>query len=472
MQFDSVTFWLFLAPVLALWWALPFRSAKTLVLFASCGFYAWWNPPFLLLIVASAGVDFLVAPRVYRTLERGKRKAWLCVSLVFNLGLLAVFKYTPLFARDVGPWFGWNVSQGFLESWIVPVGISFYTFQTLSYSVDVYRGRLEPCRSFRDFFLYVSFFPQLVAGPIVRGTTFLPQLEQAPRWNAARFELGLYRIVQGLFLKMVVADNLGPVVERVFDGNVEGFSSLAAWFAAIAFGTQIFADFAGYSGIAIGIAMLMGLRFPKNFDAPYISSGLSEFWTRWHITLSSWLRDYLYIPLGGNRKGNLRTHANLWITMLLGGLWHGAAWTYVAWGALHALGLSVERWWRAWQPLAFLRGTRVAKMVGSAPAMLLVFVFVHITWVFFRAPDFTVAAQMLERMLLAPFTGTGGGMGPTWRHAVLFLPIVLLHLSTLCSIRTKRHLSYRWRAVAAGLMLAGLFLIRRGNIREFIYFQF
>ncbi|MCA9001188.1 MAG: MBOAT family protein, partial [Planctomycetes bacterium] len=383
-----------------------------------------------------------------------------------NLGLLAFFKYTPLIVGDLSRLFHWTLPVGIFDEWVVPVGISFYTFQTISYSIDVYRGRLPASHSFRDFFLYVVFFPQLVAGPIVRASSFLPQLEVRPRWNPRRFEMGLYRCVQGLFFKVVIADNLGGMVGSVFEGDISSYSSFSAWFAVIAFSFQIFADFAGYSWIAIGIAMLMGLRFPVNFNAPYISAGLSEFWTRWHITLSSWLRDYLYIPLGGNRKGPLKTHANLWITMLLGGLWHGASWTFVAWGALHAFGLSVERWWRSF------RGQRAAHFLRTAGAMLLVFLFVQFTWVFFRASDFAIAKEMLQRMLIDPFTGNGGGRHVSMRFGILFLPIVLLHLSALFRDRMGVRTSGFTRALAAGLMLAALFLVHRSEAFQFVYFQF
>jgi len=474
MVFDSVTFWLFFGPLLLAWWIAPLGVAKALVLAGSLVFYGWWNPAYLPLVVGSAVVDYVAAGRIAASRSDRGRRAWLSISLASNLGLLAGFKYTPLLATDLGPLLGWQPSEGLFDEWVVPIGISFYTFQTMSYTLDVYRRQLAPARSFGDFLLYVAFFPQLVAGPIVRAKSFLPQLERAPRWNSSRFELGMYRCVEGLFLKMVVADNLAVVVERVFDGDVASFSSIAAWFGAIAFGAQIFADFAGYSGIAIGLAMMMGLRFPENFRAPYISAGLSEFWTRWHITLSSWLRDYLYISLGGNRGGALRTHANLMVTMLLGGLWHGASWTFVVWGGLHGLGLSIER---------LLRGKGRGQATVGRPhggvacarrlaAIVVTFVFVHLTWVFFRAKDFTVAAEMLQRMFVAPFVGASGGVDVSFRFAVLLVPIILLHGAALCrewwGARTPAWL----RGVAAGLMLAALVVVRRGEARDFVYFQF
>jgi len=474
MVFDSVTFWLFLAPLLLTWWLAPLGVAKSIALAGSLVFYGWWDVRYLPLLVGSSVVDYVVAGRIAASQHGPTRRRWLLLSLAVNLGVLAGFKYTPLFARDLGRLIGWTPSEGLFDEWVVPVGISFYTFQTLSYTLDVYRRQLAPSRSFGDFLLYVAFFPQLVAGPIVRARTFLPQLERAPRWSAARFELGLYRCVQGLFLKMVVADNLAVVVERAYEGDIEKLSSASAWFATIAFGGQIFADFAGYSGIAIGLAMLLGLRFPENFRAPYISAGLSEFWTRWHITLSSWLRDYLYISLGGNRRGALRTYANLFVTMLLGGLWHGASWTFLAWGALHGLGLAIERLVRGRSEgkasLAAARGLPgVARGIG---AVALTYVFVHVTWVFFRAADFGVAASMLQRMFIAPFAGDAGGLDLSLRYAVLLAPIALMH--------GMHYLRERWhwsgsavlRAFAAGLMLTALFVVRRGEARDFVYFQF
>lgn len=474
MVFDSVTFWLFFGPLLLVWWVAPLGVAKAIVLAGSLVFYGWWNPAYLPLVLGSAVVDYFAAGRIAASSSDRGRRVWLLVSLCSNLGLLAGFKYTPLLARDIGGLLGWQPSEGLFDEWVVPIGISFYTFQTLSYTLDVYRRQLAPARSFGDFLLYVAFFPQLVAGPIVRAKSFLPQLARAPRWSSSRFELGMYRCVEGLFLKMVVADNLAIVVERVFDGDVGSVSSVAAWYGVIAFGAQIFADFAGYSGIAIGLAMMMGLRFPENFRAPYISAGLSEFWTRWHITLSSWLRDYLYISLGGNRGGALRTHANLLVTMLLGGLWHGASWTFVAWGGLHGLGLSVER---------LLRGAGRGKSSVGRPhgglalarrlaAMLVTFVFVHLTWVFFRAKDFTSAGEVLQRMFVAPFVGGSGGVDISFRFAVLLVPIVLLHGAALVREWWGFKTPAWSRGVAAGLMLAALFVVRRGEARDFVYFQF
>ena len=477
MRFDTVTFWLFFPVVWVLWRLLPFGAAKSLTLLASLGFYAWWKPQYVLLIFGSALVDYHVGARIFAASNRKMAKRWLVLSLCVNLGLLGVFKYAPFLLDNLGAWTGLFDAGRIrvLDGWVVPVGISFYTFQTLSYSLDIYRGQLKPCASFRDFFLYVSFFPQLVAGPIVRASEFLPQLAKRTRLHGPMVQIGIYRVLQGLFLKMVVADGIGRAVNRLYAPKaVAGLSAAEAWLGAIYFGAQIFADFAAYSGIAIGVAYLMGLRFPENFRYPYISQGLSEFWTRWHITLSQWLRDYLYIPLGGNRQGPSRTKVNLLLTMLLGGLWHGAAWTYVAWGAMHGAGLIVERM------LTGRRRSGADQASGGFGGLALrclrigvTFAFVHTAWVFFRAPTFDVAWTMLGHMYVDPVRGSLGlDQLREWHSLVFVLPIAALHGGQLLHEWLGLRKSPRRRAALAGVYLLGITLFSRGEGVEFIYFQF
>jgi alginate O-acetyltransferase complex protein AlgI len=478
MSFDTVTFWIFFAVAFLAWRLLPFPLAKGSALLASLFFYGWWNPWYLILIAASAGADYLAGARIDAARDRAGKRRWLAFSLCFNLGLLAVFKYAAfavenfaLLGRALG-----HPTHLALPDWVIPVGISFYTFQTLSYSLDIYRGNLAPCRSFLDFFLFVSFYPQLVAGPIVRARELLPQLARRRSLSLPAIQTGLYYCVSGLFLKVVIADNLAPAVERAFaSATLPGLAPLSAWLGVLYFAVQIFADFAGYSGIAIGLAYLLGLRFPRNFRYPYISRGLSEFWTRWHISLSQWLRDYLYISLGGNRHGPRRTYLALLLTMLLGGLWHGASWTFVAWGGLHGVGLCVER---------LLRGDRRHKgpatrpsgtgdLVGRLVAMAVVFVFVLTTWVFFRAENFAVAWQYLERMYVAPFREPFGFGDPVQaRFLVLVAPVFVLHLGQLAHEWYAVRKSAWSRAVVAALMLLALTVVRGGGAQPFIYFQF
>jgi len=412
LSFDTTTFWLFFAVALALWRLLPFSSAKSAMLFMSLLFYGWWSPPYILLIVLSSLFDYIAGARIHATQVQRTRTIWLIGSLVCNLGLLGVFKYGPFLVESAsvfGDIFGVEGGEAFV-GWIIPVGISFYTFQSMSYSIDIYRGRLAPADSFRDYFLFVSFFPQLVAGPIIRAREFLPQIKKRRPLRAPVFHTGLYFIIWGMFMKIVVADNLATVVDQTFEtGFLRDASPAQAWIGVICFSGQIFADFSGYSSIAIGLAYLLGLRFPKNFLYPYISAGFSEFWTRWHITLSQWLRDYLYVSVGGNRKGKRRVYFNLMITMLLGGLWHGASWTFVVWGGVHGLALMIERkilGEKKQQIHSFERDGCITfgRAFGKIRGMLIVFVVVQIAWVFFRAESFDMARIFLKKMFVSPFT--------------------------------------------------------------------
>jgi alginate O-acetyltransferase complex protein AlgI len=484
MSFDSLSFWLFLPIVWAAWRALPFGLAKSVCVLASLFFYGWWSPYYVALLVFSSAVDYVVAQRIERADDPRRRRGFLILSLVTNLGLLGFFKYGPFLARNTASLFGRPLDPDTFLGWVIPVGISFYTFQTLSYTLDVYRRVQPTCPSFRDFVLYVSFFPQLVAGPIVRAAEFLPQLRQRRTLRLARIEAGVHRIVQGLFLKVVVADNLAPAVGRVFEATGGDPSPGAVWLGVVFFGAQIFADFAGYSGIAIGVAHLMGLRFPENFHAPYIARGLSEFWGRWHVTLSTWLRDYLYISLGGRRGTRLRVHFNLFITMLLGGLWHGASWTFVVWGALHGLGLSIERLLRGDRRSRPALGTHIDRpsgavaLLGRALAVLVTFVFVHLCWVFFRAQDFGAATRILRAMFVWPFEQLAAGDGEQlvlaaeWRYLVFVAPILVIHLAQLAREWYGVRISPVTRAVATGCMAFVLIVVDRAEAPPFLYFQF
>jgi len=475
MRFDTVTFWLFFAVAWSVWRFAPFAAAKRAALLLSLLFYGWWNPWYLLLIVASTVVDFVASGRIHACRAPSTRRAWLLLSLCSNLGLLATFKYLPFLASNASSLArlaGFEIDWE-LAGWVIPVGISFYTFQTLSYTIDIYRGQIAPAPSFSDFFLFVAFFPQLVAGPIVRAKELLPQFARRRRLLPVAVQTGLYYCIQGLFLKIVVADNLAPAVEHVFDtARLAELSPTEVWLGVVYFSFQIFADFAGYSGIAIGLAYLMGLRFPLNFLYPYIARGPSEFWRRWHISLSQWLRDYLYIPLGGNRRGWARTYANLMTTMLLGGLWHGAAWTFVVWGGLHGLALCVERVLRR-EPVTQGPPRGPLGVAAALAQMLVFFAFLQVTWVFFRATSFEMAWQVLGRMFRAPF-GEGAGLADLAqaRHLVLLLPVLALSLGQLAhewfGLRKGTYL----RASAAAFMLFCLVVVSRRVSTEFLYFQF
>ncbi|MEQ9400311.1 MAG: MBOAT family O-acyltransferase [Longimicrobiales bacterium] len=468
MLFNSYTFLAFFAVVLAVHHGtrIPWAGKKSFLLVASYLFYAAWNPPFVILIWFSTVVDWHLAKKMAATDDPRMRRLFLIGSLTANLGLLGYFKYGGFLletfigtAALVGVQF-----QPATWSIVLPVGISFYTFQTLSYTIDVYRGNIEPSDSFLDFALFVTFFPQLVAGPIVRAADFLPQLAEERRASSDQLGWGLTLLTIGLFAKVVLADSwMAPVADQVYDAaHLAGF--LDAWVGTLAFSAQIFYDFAGYSTCAIAAALCLGFVLPDNFRFPYAAVGFSDFWRRWHISLSSWLRDYLYIPLGGNRRGPIRTYINLMITMLLGGLWHGAAWRFVVWGALHGGYLAVERFLSA-------RGIRFP---GPAfLAALLTHVLVLFTWVYFRAETFEAANQIVLAMIGLRADALTLGV-----EAVLLVAGTNAVLLAAHWFLRDRSVEWLWGffrpAVRAALITAMLLAITmsQGNDRAFIYFQF
>ena len=346
MLFNSFVFLIFLGIVIPVFYAIKTKSGRNIfLLLASYFFYGYWDWRFCSLLLISTLIDFYVGGKLYKTENEKKRKKLLLVSMVANLGILGFFKYFNFFAESFATLLK---SMGghpdfVLLNIILPVGISFYTFQTMTYTIDIYRRKLEPTNSLIDFALYVSFFPQLVAGPIERASHLLPQLSKKFGATKEQFEKGMVLIVMGLFKKVMIGDTAGRVVDRIF-GQPDLYHSPELLMALILFAIQIYADFSGYSSIARGTAKLMGIELMKNFEQPYLSANITEFWRRWHISLSSWLKDYLYISLGGNRKGKGRTYINLMITMLFGGLWHGASWNFVIWGGLHGIYLAIHKW--------------------------------------------------------------------------------------------------------------------------------
>src|SRR3954466_9973066 len=407
MLFNSLTFVVFFAVVLAAYWTMrSWEARKNLLLVASYIFYGAWNPPFAALLFATTALDFYLGRQMGKKMEPRERRVWLVISVVVNLSMLGFFKYGNFLLEN----FQWVLARGGIQykppplDVFLPIGISFYTFHSLSYTLDIYRGVMRPTRSLRDFTLAVSFFPQLVAGPIVRAGDFLPQLDAPPKAQKGRFLWGLLLMTLGLFEKVVLADTLlAGSADRVF-GYGGPLVALDSWTGVIAFAGQIFFDFAGYSTCAIGAALCLGFHLKDNFRFPYAAIGFSDFWRRWHISLSTFLRDYLYIPLGGNRLGAARSMVNLIIVMFIGGLWHGAAWTFVVWGLLHGSYLVIERLLKA--------SFKPADEVESVPIKILIGVVTYgavcIAWVFFRASDFTVASRMLTGMFGGHPTGRIG----------------------------------------------------------------
>ncbi len=436
---------------------------------ASLVFYGWHVPVYLVVLVGSALVDFLAAQAMGRLTpaQHGRRRALLVVSLVANLGLLAFFKYGNFAAQaaeDLGAMFGqtWRLPELHL---VLPMGISFYTFQTLSYTIDVYRGQLAPVASFWRFLLFISFFPQLVAGPIVRASEFLPQMPRPRRLRLRVFYEGVWLIIAGLFLKMVCADNLAAYVDEYWArGSTPGTDATFSLWVGLMFSGQIFADFCGYSTIARGLGYLLGYHFPINFNAPYVAATFKNFWERWHITLSRWLRDYLYVPLGGNRGSGPRTYVNLLLVMLLGGLWHGAAYTFIVWGAIHGLCLALER------ALQLQRRDGAPRPVWVRGAWaVFVQAAVLIAWIFFRSDSLEGAVQFVTNLAAGAWTTPA----PWMLAALLFLaPLVAMHAHTwLLERRLVGPLGAGTKAALAAGMTYGI-LTLYGGTSDFIYFQF
>ena len=471
MLFNTAAFFIFFALVLLLYRALPHRAQNWMLLAASYVFYGWWDWRFLGLLGASTLLDWTLALRINAARERHDRSAakrGVAISVVANLGILASFKYFNFFvdsAEHVLRGFGYDGPTWTLRI-ILPVGISFYTFQSLSYIIDVYRGDLRASRSLPDFALFVAFFPQLVAGPIERATRLLPQVQRPRVVTRTDWEEGALLFGVGLFRKVAIADPAGSVADGYF-ADPAAFTSVQLLAGVLLYALQIYNDFAGYSDMARGSARLMGFTLMRNFRHPYFATSFSDFWQRWHISLSGWLRDYLYIPLGGNRKGRLRTHVNLMTTMLLGGLWHGANWTFVVWGALHGFFLIVQH---AWQTLVGSRpGGFWTRAAGRALAAVTVFALVNVAWVFFRAPDFSTA-----------FTYLGGIAALTPGAEGVLIPVMVLGFYTLVidlpqALTDNEYVFLdwpaEWRALATSA--AGLILLASGTTHApFIYFQF
>ena len=450
---------------------LPWRVKKLNLLLASYLFYAAWNPPFVVLLWISTALDWWVARRLDATEATRQRRLLLLLSMAGNLGLLGYFKYGGFVLANFAQALSAMGIAYEPPKWdiVLPVGISFYTFQTMAYSLDVYLRRARPARSFLDFALFVTFFPQLVAGPIVRPTDLIPQFETPRTATRAQLGWGAMLMTLGLFQKVVVADGLlAPAADAVF-GARAAVHPLDAWLGTLAFSGQIFSDFAGYTTCAIGISLMLGFSLPDNFRYPYAAIGFSDFWRRWHISLSSWLRDYLYIPLGGNRLGPARTYVNLMLTMLLGGLWHGAAWTFVVWGGLHGLYLGAERFLQRRvgdRPVWRTRGARV----GLA---LLTYALVNLTWVFFRAQDFPTAWRMLRSMLLVDGGAPILNMWLALSTAVTIGGMLVVHWRM--RDRGLHEVVERWPAAAVGAVWGAmlfLIVITQGGSNAFIYFQF
>jgi alginate O-acetyltransferase complex protein AlgI len=490
MIFSSPRFLIFLAVTLLLL-AIPWRHGvkKRLLLVASCVFYAAWDYRYLALLFTVSVIDYWCAARIAATPAAHRRRAWVTASIVSNLAILGYFKYYNFFIDNLNPLLGWSGLGLPTLVILLPAGISFYTFKSMSYTIDVYRREIEPSQSLMDYATFVTFFPELIAGPIVRASVFLPQMTRRIGPTADRLGVGASLFLLGLTKKVVIADRVAVPVDHVF-AHPALFSGGMLWLAAIGYSLQIYCDFSGYSDMAIGTAKMIGYDLPENFNMPYAATSVAEFWRRWHMTLSAWLRDYLYIPLGGNRRGPGRTYVNLMATMLLGGLWHGASWNFVIWGGLHGVALAGHRFYRA----------RVRPDV-HLPALVgwfLTLTFTVLCWIPFRAAHLADTLQFLRGL----FTHAGGTQ--TFSGEVVYLALALVvpaHLLGLAlgraAVRPRPILGRILGAAGADLVgspisgwavrlstrtLAGSFLVplwilvvllsAETHTRPFIYFQF
>jgi alginate O-acetyltransferase complex protein AlgI len=492
-EFDTWQFVLLTGIVVAIHqgmvrWGKP---ALGVLLGASLLFYACWNPLYLGLIVASSFVDFCVGGQLFRTSNKRRRTQLLLVSMIYNLGILAVFKYFNFFMDSVAWVDTWMMARGWIDGpalsmgrlqLLLPVGISFFTFQSMSYTIDIYRRELEPVghgegtpwyhpAHFGRYLLFVSFFPQLVAGPIVRARDLLPQLRDRPPLTDVMAGRGLYLVLLGLFKKIVIADYLAlNLVDRTFEltGNYSSFEVLVGVYG---YAFQIYCDFSGYSDIAIGTALLLGFTFPDNFNAPYIARNLQDFWRRWHISLSTWLRDYLYIALGGSRNGAYKTYRNLMLTMLLGGLWHGAGWNFIIWGLLHGVALAVLRaWQRARKHVG--KGALFGGPAGRALAALITFHYVCFAWIFFRAKSFEQTETVLAKLSELTFATTN----LNWQIAAVLGVAAATHLVPKRAFEAVVSAFIALPAVIQAALAVGAGLAFKQVISAdavpFIYFQF
>ena len=464
MLFNSIDFAIFLPLVFGAFWLLPNRSGwqNSTLLLASLVFYGWWDYRFLSLILFSTIVDFTIGQQIQRTNAQGKRKMLLGISLFTNLGLLGFFKYFNFFQNSfiqAFTFFGHDL-EGFSLTIILPVGISFYTFQTLSYTIDVYRKEMTPVRKFIDFATFVTFFPQLVAGPIERAKKIIPQLLASRVFDYQQAKSGLHLIIFGLFRKIVIADNLGIYVDRIWQ-YPNAITPYMVVLASVFFSVQIYMDFSGYSRIARGVAQLFGIKLMVNFNYPYKSTSFSEFWSRWHISLSTWFRDYLYIPLGGNRRGPKRTLINLCLVFTISGLWHGADWSFVLWGFMHFLLLTSERFIKLpkTKMMHFLKWVNVLFMV-------------NLTWILFRAD--TIANAWVFIRQLFKYQPLLGYDSLTFQSPFLLALNLFLVLSLPLLLMIERRI-YDFKIWQQNVLLIGLLLFTSMFLttgETFIYFQF
>jgi alginate O-acetyltransferase complex protein AlgI len=458
MIFSTATFLVFLAILLAaVALARSEIQRRVLVFVASFVFYGWWDWRFCFFLIAASTIDYKLALLIQEAGTARAKRRWLALSVCSNLGMLAVFKYSAWLVRNFDAATGLAIPVPDIP---LPLGISFFTFQAMSYTIDVFRGQFNPTRRWFDFSFSMSFFPHLISGPIVRASHFMPQLQAEHPLRRDQLLDGFALFAKGFIKKTLFADQLAVCSDAVF-ADPSFYSSGTCWLGVAAYTLQIYYDFSGYTDMAIGLARMFGFQFPQNFNHPYLSTNITEFWRRWHISLSSWLRDYLYISLGGNRKGHARTYANLMITMLLGGLWHGANWTFVAWGGLHGGALAVHKF--------VLERAPEPGPIRRALGLPFTLVFVMVCWVFFRAPTFGIAWTVLTKMA---FVDDAGCVWPYVQALAVIATAAVLH----AVVATGRTVAFDFRRpIYLATLVTALcidVMYSPATHSPFIYFQF
>ena len=459
--------WFFLAVFCVYWSLRENRSRKAWLLVCSYIIYAAWNWKFLFLLMGSSLLDYFVGLMLARPENSRARRGWLILSLCVNLGAIAFFKYYNFFvssAAELLAWLGLPASVHTLNI-IIPVGVSFYTFHSMSYTIDVYRGKMRAVSSFLDVACFIGFFPQMVAGPIVRASAFLPQLQSLRKFSGVDVRGALVLFLVGFFKKACIADGVAPIVDKYF-GSPETYNASSAWLGVLLYGIQIYGDFSGYTDMAIASAHLLGYELPINFRFPYLARNVADFWHRWHISLSTWLRDYLYIPLGGNRGTRWFVARNIMITMMLGGLWHGGAWTFVIWGTLHGIMLVLHRQWSVWKT----RPAGLARVVNWL-AWPLTLYWICVAWIFFRATDLKQAGIIAKSFVLGQSAGTHDlGVRMIW---------IVLVLGIVHQLNARGVFSTWWRRGSSEIFAAGyggsvalVLVLLPARYTPFIYFQF
>ena len=491
LLFTQYLFWMFFGVLLVIYTFIYRNNVlrRRLLLAFSLFFYYKSGGYFFLLLLLSTVMDYGLGRLIHSGNTHWKRKLYVTCSVILNLGLLSYFKYYQFYLNLINDIFNTNFKAfNYLASWtngisgshfdiwtvLLPVGISFYTFQSLSYTIDIYRKKIEPVNNILDFAFFVTYFPQLVAGPIVRAAEFLPQIKKDYALTKEDFGKAGYLIMGGLIKKMVISDYISlNFVDRIFDNPIlySGFENLMAVYG---YTIQIYCDFSGYTDIAIGLSLLLGYHLPVNFNSPYKSTSITEFWHRWHISLSTWLKDYLYIPLGGNRKGKIRTYINLFLTMLLGGLWHGAHIRFIIWGSLHGLALAIHKFWMQLFPQ---RALAKKSLAGTIIAGILTFNFVAFCWIFFRAPNLNIVGQILSQI------GTNFHFDLIGKIIVSYYPVFALMLLAyfihLWPLSWKDFLKMKFtsmplyaKAIVISVLVLALYQATSSAIQPFIYFQF